>query len=109
MHHLTIPWLDLRRADPHALLEIRFHREVLIGVFAGRNHVVLANVHDNIGLTQLPACDEFRSRREIGDVPFRGAGIGPAFDSVYFFRGKTWVVRKVSVLRVGKPRRHLAA
>jgi hypothetical protein len=60
---LAVAGADLGGADPAAFGEVGRDDEVVVGVLAGGNHVVLADVDDDVGLAELPAVCEDRRRR----------------------------------------------
>ena len=89
------------------LLQTARDDEAAVDILAvGREGEGLGHFEDEIGLAQLPAIGELRSRRQVFGIAFFGTGVGPTGDGLDLLGGQPPLVLEVAVTVHGFPRRH---
>ena len=110
MHHLRVARPDNGRAQPRVLWHHEISIEIAILQRAGRgNFLRLGQLNDEVRLAELPRhCGRRGAGERVFAVTSRTALLNPVEQRVRFGGGERAVVRKLSVMRIGVPRRHPA-
>jgi hypothetical protein len=75
--------------------------------FASRRNLHrLGHLHHHIRSRNIPACAPLPWSRRIRRIPRRRSCLCPCCDGRDLLRAQRWIIRKRSVARIGKPRRH---
>jgi hypothetical protein len=97
-----------RRLHPRVPSKARRHDHMLIvDDSRRRNFEWFGQFENEIGLADLPAFEELHRRGHVSRVAFRCSRLHPGSYSVDLILRKRSGIRKFSVPRIGKPRRHL--
>src|ERR1051326_4989748 len=109
MNVLPARGTDLPHLHPFIFGESRWND--LIGVFdvaSRRDENRLRHLDDPIRLLNVPALGPLPLRRRVVRIPGPRPAVDPGSYDLDLIGRQRWIVRKMSVPRVGKPGRHLS-
>ena len=110
MHHAAVAGPDLHGFHPFVLSEMRRHRDVLIVDDALGRHVErLRHFENHVRLGDPPAFGELHRLRRIRGISFRRSAVDPCHQRLLLAGRQRKIVGELAVMRIGLPRRHLAA
>src|SRR6266568_1686350 len=108
MHDSAVARTNFGCGDPGVLRESARQDNVLVFNCSLRGYVKFVwHLEYAVRYTDVPPVHEFQRGRAILRVACRGSAVHPGHQRLDLFRGQPALVRKMTVPRVRKPRRHL--